>query len=46
MTSKNLSMFEILSATIVTALTATTGTSLITTVYADKKHCEDNEDNS
>lgn len=46
MNSKNLLMFEVLSTAIVTALIATTGTSLITTVYADKKHCEDNEDNN
>ena len=45
MKSKNLLMFVVLSAAIVTALIATTGTSLITTVYADKKHC-DNEDNN
>jgi hypothetical protein len=38
MKSKNLLMFVVLSAAIVTALTATTGTSLITTVYAYKKH--------
>ena len=46
MKSKNLLMFVVLSAAIVTALTATIGTSLISTVYADKKHCEDNGDNN
>ena len=34
-------MFVVLSAAIVTALTATIGT-----VYADKKHCEDNGDDN
>jgi len=46
MKSKNLLMFVVLSAAIVTALTATIGTSLISTVYADKKHCEDNGDDN
>jgi hypothetical protein len=46
MKSMNLLIFVVLSAAIVTALTATTGTSLITKVYADKKHCEDNEGNN
>lgn len=46
MKTMNLLMFVVLSAVIVTALTTTTGPSLITRVYADKKHCEDNEDNN
>ena len=39
-------MFVVLSAAIVTALTATIGTSSMSTVYADKKHCEDNGDDN
>ncbi|HTH22826.1 MAG TPA: hypothetical protein VL854_11465 [Nitrososphaeraceae archaeon] len=46
MKSTNLLMLVVLSAAIVTALTATTGASLGTAVYADKKHCEDNKDNN
>lgn len=46
MKTKNLLMFVVLSAAIATALTATTGTSLVTAVYADKKHCEDNGNNN
>ena len=46
MKSKNLLMFVVLSSAIVTALTATIGTSLISKVYADKKHCEDNGDDN
>ena len=40
MKSKNLLIFVVLFAAIVTALTATIGTSLISKVYADKKHCK------
>ena len=39
-------MLVVLSTAIMTALTATTGASLVTAVYADKKHCEDNKDNN
>ncbi len=43
MNSKNLLMFVVLSSAIVTA---TSGMSLVTSVYADKKHCEDNKNNN
>ena len=46
MKSKNLIILVVLSAAIMTALTATTGASLVTAVYADKKQCEDNKDNN
>jgi len=39
-------MFVVLSVTILTALTAATGSSVITAAFADKKHCEDNGDNN
>jgi len=38
-------IFVVLSAGMLTALTATT-TSLAIPVFADKKHCEDNGDNN
>jgi hypothetical protein len=46
MKTSNKLMFVVLSVTILTALTATTGSSIITAAYADKKHCEDNGDNN
>lgn len=46
MKTSNKLMFVVLSVTILTALTATTGSSIITSAFADKKHCEDNGDNN
>ncbi|HEX9318289.1 MAG TPA: hypothetical protein VF884_05075 [Nitrososphaeraceae archaeon] len=46
MKTSNKLMFVVLSVTVLTALTATTGSSIIAAAYADKKHCEDNGDNN
>ncbi len=45
MNTKNMLMFVVLSAGMLTALAATT-MSLAVPVFADKKHCEDNKNNN
>jgi hypothetical protein len=45
MYTKNLAMFVVLSIGMLTALTATT-LSVVTPVFASKKHCEDNGNNN
>ena len=43
--TKNVLMFVVLSAGILTALTGT-GMSQVITAFADKEECEDNDDNN